>query len=365
MRIALIVLLLTPALAGCSTPPPGSDGERTRTLTVLTHESYLIDDAVIAAFERASGAEVSIVTHGDSGAVLNEIILTKDNPLADVVFGIDNALAEKAKAAGILVEYRPQGWETIRSDLVFDPDWELTPNDYGYVQINYDKAALEARGLAPPERLEDLTNATWKGLLVVEHPATSSPGLAFLLATVARFGADEAFDWWRAMESNDVVVAAGWSEAYFTQFAGGGTGDVPMVVSYATSPPYAAWEACKQDGVYIGLERCRAERPEAVVLPTENVDVPEGAWLQIEGIGILKGAKEPELARAFIDFTLTKDYQASLATSNFVWPAVEGAAVPDFFALVSEPDEPATLPGSQLAEKNLQAWTDAWSEIFQ
>jgi thiamine transport system substrate-binding protein len=244
----LLVLLLaacapkTPALeANIVTPPAMVEqvpltGE-TVTLTVMTHDSFAISESVLAAFEQANNIDVIFLASGDTGAALNKAILTKDAPLADVFFGVDNTFLSRALEAGIFEPYESPLLAGVSAEFRLDPQNRAIPVDYGDVCINYDRAFFEKNELAVPTTLGDLIRPEYNGMLVVENPATSSPGLAFLLATIAHFGEPGYIDYWRMLRENGLVVVNDWETAYYANFSGSsGRGPQTMVVSYATSP---------------------------------------------------------------------------------------------------------------------------------
>ena len=228
---ATLLIILWASLA-CSRQAEDSE------LVIMTHDSFDISQEVIAEFESTNNAKVVIQKAGDAGQALIRAILEKGNPSADLLYGVDNTYLGRALAEDIFDPYKSQLLSKVPQSLILDPTNHVTPIDYGYVTLNYDKEFLLKAGLAPPNTLEELTENAWKGRVVVENPAVSSPGLAFLLATIAYFGEDDDYDYldfWRAMRSNNVLVKDGWSDAYYTDFSLYG-GDRPLVVSYATSP---------------------------------------------------------------------------------------------------------------------------------
>jgi thiamine transport system substrate-binding protein len=317
-------------------------------LTVMAHDSFNVSADVLAAFEQRTGAKVAFLKSGDAGAALNKAILARNAPLADVFFGVDNTFLSRALDADIFEPYQSPALATIPADLRLDPSNRLLPIDYGYVNINYDKAYLQKNNLAPPTRLEELTKPAWKGKLVVENPATSSPGLAFLLATIARFGTSGNYTWldfWKDLRANDLLVADGWEDAYYTHFSGSsGKGPRPLVVSYATSP---AAEVFFSEG--------KLTEP-----PTGNL--LDGSFRQIEFAGVLKGAKNPALARAFLDFMLSKPFQEDIPLQMFVYPVLPDAALPEVFRKFAEvPPQPAGLSPEEIG-KNRDRWIEQWTK---
>ena len=323
----------TPALSG--TP---------RTLTVMTHDSFAASEDVLKSFEQANNVKLNILKSGDAGAALNKAILAKGNPLADMFYGVDNTFLSRALDADI---FEPYVAKDAPAAFLLDKSSRVTPVDYGDVCINYDKAYFAQKKLAVPQTLEDLTKPEYKGTLIVENPATSSPGLAFLLATVAHFGPDKYLDYWKQLKANDIKVDDGWEAAYYTDFSGSsGKGPRPLVVSYASSPP---------------AEVVFAKTP-LTDAPTGSV-VGEGAcFRQVEFVGVLKGAKNPDLARKFIDFMLSVKFQEDMPLQMFVFPVNPQAKLPEAFVKYAQiPQNPATLPPDDIA-KNRDKWIQAWTE---
>ena len=122
--------------------------------------------------------------------MLNKAILTKSSPLADVLFGVDNTFLSRALDNDLFERYSSPVLDVLLPELILDDKHRLLPVDWGDVCLNYDVAWFEEQDIAPPDALEDLIAPAYKGLTVVENPATSSPGLAFLLTTVKAFGED-------------------------------------------------------------------------------------------------------------------------------------------------------------------------------
>ncbi|NNJ09488.1 thiamine ABC transporter substrate-binding protein [Chloroflexales bacterium ZM16-3] len=351
----LIPLIFTALLlAACGQPAasePTAAPAAGQTLTVMAHDSFSVSEGVLAAFEAQSGAKVQVLKAGDAGSALNQAILSKSAPLADVFFGVDNTFLSRALAADIFMPYESPALADIPAELRLDPSNSLLPVDFGYVNINYDKATLTKDGLTPPASLEELTKPEWKGKLVVENPATSSPGLAFLLATIDHFGETGAYTWkdyWRDLRVNEVFVSNDWSDAYYTQFSGSsGAGPYPLVVSYATSP---AAEVYFSEG--------KLTEP-----PTGNLLPPGGSFRQVEFVGILKGTKNEALAKQFVDFMLGAQFQADIPLQMFVYSALPAAPQPELFAQFAEvPAQSVGLTPAQI-EAGREGWITAWTEV--
>ncbi len=324
-----------------------------RILTVMTHDSFNVSADVVAEFENANQVNLRFLKGGDSGSMLNTAILAKGNPVADVLYGVDNTFFSRAIEADIFEPYKPPTLAQIPADLQLDPEGRLTPVDVGFVTFNYDKAAVGPDKLPAPETLRDLTKPEYKGKIVVESPATSSPGLAFLMSTVATFGETGDYPWtkyWEELRANEVEVVDSWETAYYTNFSGSsGKGPQPFVVSYATSP---AAEVFFSGGTL-------AEPP------TANFAPERGAFRQIEFVGILQGTQNRELAQRWVDFMTGPRFQADIPLTMFVYPASSEAALPELFQQFAPiPAEPATLPPEEIASKRDQ-WIREWTRIMQ
>lgn len=343
--------IVTPAASTVPAAPTADAPAEAGRLVVMTHDSFNVSAEVLAAFEQRTGITVEVLKAGDAGGALNQAILSKDAPLADVFFGVDNTFLSRALAAEIFIPYESPYLAALPDDLKLDPSNSLLPVDFGYVLINYDKAALDAAGRTPPASLEDLAKPEWRGQLVVQNPATSSPGLAFLLATIAHFGEGDDYSWqdyWRDLRANEVYISQDWTDAYYTQFSGSsGKGPYPLVVSYSTSP---AAEVFFSEG--------KLSEP-----PTGNLVVPGGVFRQVEFVGILKGTQNEAQARSFVDFMLQPQFQADIPLQMFVYPASPDAALPEVFTSFAEvPAQAGGLAAEQI-EQGREGWLAEWTEI--
>ncbi len=309
------------------------------TVRLITHDSFAASEGVIESFEDQTGIDVELITGEDTGSVLAQLILTKENPIADVVFGIDNTHLQQALAEELFVPYRSTLISTVPAELQLDPENRVTPIDYGDVCVNYWKDALDG---PPPESLEDLT--AHAGDFVTQNPETSSPGLAFLFATIARFGEEGWEDYWQRLADGGVEVTAGWSEAYFGDFIAGG-GNKALVTSYATSPV---------------AEVVFAEEPPES--PPTGV-LTDGCFRQVEFAGILAGTTVEAAAQALVDFLLSEAFQEDIPLNMFVFPA-NGNAIPpeEFLRHAAVVADPLSLPPELIAEKKSE-WTARWVEI--
>jgi thiamine transport system substrate-binding protein len=339
-RFLFLLLSVTLMVSACAPQSPTE-------LTVMTHDSFAVSQEVVQAFEQANNVRVTFLASGDTGAALNKAILAKDAPLADVFYGVDNTFLSRALEADIFETYQSPALANIPTQFQLDSEDHLLPVDYGDVCINYDKSYFKEKNLPVPSTLEDLLKAEYKGLLVVENPATSSPGLAFMLATIAHFGDPQYLDFWSALRDNGLVVVNDWETAYYTNFSGSsGHGPQPMVVSYGSSPP---------------AEVIFAEKP-LQDAPTASIVGPDTCFRQIEFVGILKGTAHRALAEKFVDFMLSKQFQEDMPLQMFVYPVNPDAALPDAFVKYAQiPDQPAEMNPDNIAA-NRDQWIQAWTD---
>lgn len=356
MIIGLALILLAGCADASELPGAGSNGEPAGEktsepveLVLMSHNSFALSESVLASFEQAHNARVTLLPAGDTGAALNQAILAKEDPFADVFFGVDNTFLGRALDSGIFEPYESSELAKVPDEYQLDDTHHLLPVDYGDVCLNYDRNWFAENALAPPQSLADLTNPPYRSLLVVENPATSSPGLAFLLATIAAFGDEGDYtyrEYWRDLRQNDVLVTDGWEDAYFGHFSATGDGDRPLVVSYASSPP-----------AEIVFADPPIDEP-----PTASITGPGTCFRQVEFIGILAGTEQRELAEAFVDFALGEQFQEDIPLNMFVFPVNEDAELPDVFQQWADvPEEPATVDPSELDEKR-EAWLLEWTE---
>lgn len=331
--------------AGTTQPGPTTTiADAPGALRLVTHDSFAVSDSVLQEFEARTGIKVEIVQDGDAVEMVNKAILTKDDPQGDVLFGIDSNTLTKAFDADLFEPYSSPGLSTVDASYQVDPEHRVTPADHGDVCLNYDKAWFADKGVEPPASMDDLTSKDYEGTLVTENPATSTPGLAFLLATVAKYGADGWQGYWKDLRANEVSVVDGWEAAYYTSFSGSsGKGDKPIVVSYATSPPAEVLE----------LDPPPADAPTGVI--------EDSCFRQIEFAGVLTGSKRPAAAQAFIDFLLSDAFQEDVPPNMYVLPVSSTATVPDTFAKYSaDPADPLSLPSDEIGA-NSSDWVDAWT----
>jgi thiamine transport system substrate-binding protein len=325
-------------------------------LTLVTHDSFAISESVLEQFTQETGIQVEILRVGDAGILVNQSVLSAGNALGDVLFGVDNTFLTRALDADLFIPYQSPNLEFVEGEFLLDPVFRVTPIDYGDVCLNYDVQYFGESGLPVPTSLEQLAEPEYNGLLVVENPATSSPGLAFLLATIAVFGDEDDsdgysyLDYWQALTANDVYISDDWTNAYYGQFSGsaGSEGDRPLVVSYASSPP---------------AEIYFATNPVAPA-PTGSITTDNTCFRQIEFAGILQGTDNLDAAQQWIDFMLSPAFQADLPLNMFVFPVNTAVQLPHVFTeYAAIPEMPITMDIGEI-DANRERWIQTWTETI-
>ncbi|WP_420077079.1 thiamine ABC transporter substrate-binding protein [Streptomyces sp. JL3001] len=340
-------------LSACGSSDSGSDNSEaeSKTVTLVSHNSWAVSKGVLAAFEKQSGYKVKVLEDGDAGQAVNKAILTKDNPQGDVFFGVDNTLLSRALDNDLFQSYEAKGSDQILPEFRVDQDkHRVTPVDTGDICVNYDKAYFSEHKLAPPTSYDDLIKPAYKNLLVTENASTSSPGLGFLLGTAAKYGDEGWQDYWKKLKANGVKVVDGWEQAYNEEFSGSAGGkkakaDRPLVVSYASSPP--------AEVIYAD--------PKPTSAPTGVADGT--CFRQVEYAGLLNNAGNTKGGKALLDFLLTKTFQDDMPLNMFVYPVREGAQVPEEFTEYGpQAKNPETLDPAKIAG-NRDDWVKSWTSL--
>ncbi|MFG2575915.1 thiamine ABC transporter substrate binding subunit [Streptomyces sp. NPDC048481] len=352
-------LVVSPVLSACgSTDGKGASGTTgstasasSKTVTLVSHDSWAVSKSVLADFEKRSGYKVRVLKDGDAGQAVNKAILTKDHPQGDVFFGVDNTLLSRALDNGLFQSYEAKGLARVDGRYQLDAKkHRVTPVDFGDICVNYDKAYFAAHELAPPASFDDLVKPAYKDLLVTENASTSSPGLGFLLGTAAKYGDGGWEGYWKKLKANGVKVVDGWEQAYNEEFSGSAGGkkakaDRPLVVSYASSPPA---EVIYGD-------------PKPATAPT---GVATGTcFRQIEFAGLLSNAGNSEGGKALIDFLIGKEFQQDMPLNMFVYPVAKDAAVPaEFTRFGPAAKAPETMDPAKIADRRDQ-WVKSWTSL--
>ena len=311
-------------------------------VVLVTHDSFSLPKKLVKQFEADTGYELELRSNGDAGSMTSQLVLNVDNPLGDVAFGVDNTFAGRALEAGVFAPYRGE-WPAGVEDFALPGDDEgvLTPVDNGDVCVNVDTAWFDEQGLEPPQTLEDLTDPAYEDLFVTSGATTSSPGFAFLLATIAAYGEDWPA-YWEDLLDNGAKVVPGWEDAYFVDFTAGGGGARPIVLSYDSSPAFTTTDDGSETTTAALLETC---------------------FEQVEYVGVLAGAETPTGAQAVVDWMLTPEVQAALPDSMYVFPVVDGVEMPEAWAeFAPRPEEPLAVDAAEIDE-NRDAWLTEWQDL--
>lgn len=344
-NLSLLVAALALIAAACA--DTGTE-ETPQSLTLISHDSFAGtagEAGSFDAFTAATGIEVEVLAAGDAGSLVNQAILTRDNPLADVLFGVDDTFLSRALDEEVFMPYEAEIIAEIDPNLI-DREFRVTPIDFGDVCINYDKEWFESTDIQVPTSLDELRASIYAEHLTVEHPATSSPGLAFMLATIDMFGEDGWLDFWADLRDAGVSVVSDWDSAYYGEFTRYG-GRSSMVVSYASSPP---------------AEVIFAEEP-LDVAPTGVIE--DGCYRQVEYAGVLEGTPYPEAAGSLIDYMLSVPFQESIPLNWFVFPVNEDAELPSAFVEHTViPGDPTRFASSYIAE-NRERWIGEWIQVME
>ncbi|WP_019811713.1 thiamine ABC transporter substrate-binding protein [Saccharomonospora halophila] len=343
-RVAAALVSAGVLATGC-TVMTGDDepSEQPVTVTLVTHQSWSVPEEVVNGFEQRSGLRLEVREEGDAGELTNKLVLRRDDPIGDVAYGVDSTFAGRALSAGVFESYTSPEADRGPHRYAIDPRQRLSAVDVGDVCVNIDSEWFAENDVAEPTTLADLTEPEYADLLVTPSPATSSPGLAFLLATVAEFGTDGWTDYWGDLADNGARVVSGWTEAYTQDFSGSsGQGERPIVVSYASSP---------------AAEVGRDGRPRTSALL-------DTCYRQVEYAGVLAGTDRPDAAGEVVDFLLSPRFQAALAENMYVYPTRHGVALPEGWAQVApRPRDPMSLPTEQVGQ-NRERWIGEWRTVL-
>jgi thiamine transport system substrate-binding protein len=350
VRAALTGTIAALALTGCSLAggdagPTATEGTSSGTapsggtVVLATHESFHLPKKLVRVFDDVSCDTLVVRAAGDAGTLATKLSLTADNPIADAAFGIDNTFASRPLGEGAFAEVSPSTTPPEDYALAEGGD-RLVPIDSASVCVNVDTAWFDAEGITPPQTLDDLTDPAYADLLVTPGASTSSPGMAFFLATVAEYG-DDWESYWTDLLANGAKVVDGWEDAYYGDFtAGSKNGTRPIVVSYDSSPAFTV---------------SGGKSTTAALLDT--------CFRQVEYAGVLAGADNPDGAEALVDWMLSDEVQSALPESMYVFPVMPGATVPDDWEkFAPQPTDPYEVAPDEIAA-NREQWLTEWTDV--
>jgi len=323
LKLLIAFMSAAVALSACST---SDTTEKPTEIVLVAYDAFTPQEGIFDQFTKDTGVTVKVVTAGDTGTMVSKAILTAGKPEGDVMWGIDNTFLSRAQKAELLMSYEPV--------------------DEGDICVNYDKNWFAQRNIPVPQTFEDLAKPLYKNLLVIQDPTTSSPGLGFMLATIAHFGEEEWRDYWTQLTANGTKIVSDWTAAYTVEFSGSsGKGKYPLVVSYGSSPPAeVVFSATPID-----------EPPTGVMEST--------CFRQTEYVGVLRGTKNEKIAQQLVTYLLGKTFQESMPLTLFVFPVNKEATLPEVFKkFATKPSNPLTISPDEI-EKNRDTWLDAWRAI--
>lgn len=305
-------------------------------LTIYTYNSFTSEwgpgPLVTPLFEKQCGCKIEWVALEDGAALLSRLQLEGDRSAADLVLGLDTNLTAEAAATGL---FAPHSLDLKGLSLpIAWTDPSFVPFDYGYFAFVYDSEALKS----PPNSFAELVMPGAGPKLLLQDPRTSTPGLGLLLWVKQIYG-DKSAEVWRSLAPKILTVSKGWSESYglFQK------GEAPIVLSYTTSPAYH-------------LMVDKTDRYKAL-------DFPEGNYLQVEVAGMLKTSQHQDLAKQFLAFMVSPEFQKTIPTTNWMYPVTDiGADLPQVFRDIPKPAKSLLYSPDEVAAHR-QAWIEEWLDI--
>ncbi|MFW9888661.1 MAG: thiamine ABC transporter substrate-binding protein [Candidatus Thorarchaeota archaeon] len=357
LGLAVVIVIAIASIVIISTPPTT---ERP-TLLVYTYDSFMkwgddpdtIIERAFGAFEDRYDCNVTIERlQTDANGIISRLGTEKSNPVADVVIGIDNILILQSGVTDLLTPYEPSNLDVVNSTFIdaLDPDHYVVPFDFGLVTLIYKNSSYDLFPELNNLTFADLASPAMASGFVTEDPKFSSPGLAFLLTEITvheKLLHVNWTDWWT--DVNEYIdVQPGWTEAWSVWY------DSPskhIMNSYGTDGAYSVY--------FYGGE------PETGIAPIYH-DGDHYAWMQVEGMGLVKNGPNPELAKLFIDYCLNETVQSLIATNQWMFPVRTGVTLDPAFEYALHPSDVSLLnellPRTEIAA-NLATWLDTFDEI--
>lgn len=368
LQIIVSLLIVSLSFSGClgtsNEELVCNDGEDTGddcVLTIVTYDIIAITDDVLNEFTNQTGVQVEMIRTDDAGGILEHLLLTKDNPQADLALGLDNTYLQTAFQFDLLAEHGAQIPVLDSKATIPYNGNKAVPFDQGYICLNADTQALSENHISFPTTLEELTAPDWKGKTAFPSPVTSSPGRAFMVASIDYFEQQSsnttAFDWWADMADNDAIFTTGWTEAYETHYTGGygiwnegHIGDAWLTVSYCHSPGVEA--------LYGGNSTISAA-----------VDIDFASFSQVEYAAPVNGGGSKNAVNAFIEFLLTDEVNTNMPENNLMYSVLEGKDLPEtngYRYHSPVPSQPSTIEMDRIGQEMddwLKDWRDSTNSI--
>ena len=325
-------------------------------LTIVTYDINAISDDVLNEFTNQTGFEVQMIRTNDAGGILEHLLLTKDSPQADLALGLDNTYLQTAFQFDLLAEHNAEIPLLDSKATVPYNGNKAVPFDQGYICLNADTQALSENNISFPTTLEELTAPEWKGRTAFPSPVTSSPGRAFMVATVDYFEQQStnttAFDWWENMADNDAIFTSGWTEAYETHYTGGygiwndgHIGDAWLTVSYCHSP---------------GVEAFYGENSTI----SAAVVIDYASFSQVEYAASVNGGGSKNAVNAFIEYLLSDVINTNMPENNLMYSVLEGKDLPETNGYRHHspvPSLPSMIEMDRIGEE-MDIWLKDWRD---
>jgi iron(III) transport system substrate-binding protein len=298
-----IVLVAAFALSACG----GAGAAGKATSGEITVYTALEDDqiAVYLPLFEAKYPDIKVnIVRDSTGIVTAKLLAEKDNPQADVVWGLAASSLLVADQQGMLEPYAPAGLEKIRPtfrDSANPPHWVGIDAWFSAVCVN--TVELEAKGLPMPESWEDLIDPVYKGYIVMPNPNSSGTGYLTVSAILQLKGEEEGWKYLDALHENIAVYTHSGSKP--CKMAGAGETVIGISFDY---------RAIKQ----------KAEgQPVVAVFPTE------GSGWDIEANALVKKANINPAAKTFLDWAISEEIMVKYAESYPVTAAETSVAIPE------------------------------------
>ena len=351
----VLSLLLTAPLSGCIF----SDDEKP-VVRILTYEINAFTDTMFSTFTNETGYEIEVIYADDAGGILERLLQTQDTPQFDLAIGLDNTYLQTALDAELLGEYDADISGLSSEALAPYNGPFAVPFDQGDVCLNYDETRVDGENLTVPTSLWNLTEPEWNGLMAYPSPLTSSPGRAFMAATIDYFENDDdnttdAFDWWKAIAENDAIFTSGWTEAYTIHYSGGygeweegHIGDAALTVSYCHSP---------------GVEAFYGDN----WTKSTSLTLPRTSFHQVEYAAVVNGASEVDGANAFLAYLLSENVNRNMPENNLMLSVLVDAVWPETNGFAHHTDTPEMNAdvSTERIGLEMESWLSAWQDATQ
>ncbi|WP_272011324.1 putative 2-aminoethylphosphonate ABC transporter substrate-binding protein [Roseovarius sp. ZX-A-9] len=237
-----------------------------------------------------------------TGVVTAKLLAERDNPQADVIWGLAATSLLLLKSEGMLEPYAPAGVENLDKKFVDrdnPPAW--VGMDAWVAAVCYNTVEGEKLGLKAPTSWQDLTDPQYEGHVIMPNPASSGTGFLDVSSWLQIFGEEGGWEYMDALHNN----IARYTHSGSAPCKLAASGEIPIGVSFA----------------FRGAKSKAAGAPIEIIVPTEGV-----GW-DMEATAIVAGTANLEAAQKLVDFTVTRDANVMYNTGYAV-VAYPGVAKP-------------------------------------